>query len=54
MNQNDSGAGCADIICDNIIIVVLTMCDLALSVFAQKLIKHSKQCAVKSSNVRLD
>ncbi len=40
MSQKDSGAGCAissiviDI--DNIVIVVLTMCDLTLSVFCQK------------------
>ncbi len=53
MSQKDSGAGCA-IVCDNIIIVVLTMCDLTLSVFAKNQTNHSKQCAVKSSNVRLD
>ncbi len=34
MSQKDSGAGCA--ISDNIVIDVLTMCDLTLSVFCQK------------------
>ncbi len=44
-----------NIVCENIVIVVLTMCDLTLSVFCQKPNKsQSKQCAVKSSNVRLD
>ncbi len=37
IRQKDSGAGCAVyIICDNIVIVVLTMGDLTLSVFCQK------------------
>ncbi len=39
-----------NIACDNIVIVVLTMCDYQY--FAKKQTKHSKQCAVKSSNVR--
>ncbi len=42
-----------NIVCENIVIVVLTMCDLTLSVFCQNQTNHSKQCAVKSSNVRL-
>ncbi len=37
IRQKDSGAGCAIyIVCDNIVIVVLTMGDLTLSVFCQK------------------
>ncbi len=38
-----------DIVCDNIVIVVLTMCDLTLSVFSQKPNKTLLQSAVKSS-----
>ncbi len=54
MSQKDSGAGCVcrvcDIVCKNIVIFVLTMCDYQY--FAKNQTKHSKQCAVKSSNVK--
>ncbi len=36
MSQKVSGAGCAISSAINIVIVVLTMCDLILSVFCQK------------------
>ncbi len=51
MRQKDSGAGCA-LSSAIIVIVVLTMCDYQY--FAKNQTNHSKQCAVKSSNVRLD
>ncbi len=51
MNQKDWCRVC-NIVCDNIVIVVLMMCDYQY--FAKNQTNHSKQCAVKSSNVRLD
>ncbi len=39
MSQKDSGVGrhkYSNVVCENIVIVVLTMCDLTLSVFCLK------------------
>ncbi len=38
-----------NIVCENIVIVVLTMCDLTLSVFCQKPTNHSKPAVLNSS-----
>ncbi len=44
MTKKDSGVGrqkYSNVVCENIVIVVLTMCDLTLSVFCLKPNNHS-------------